>query len=314
MLANAAQRKYALDWMNKLDFIAVADMNMNETAQYADILLPVAHWFEHVDAFANYSTHPYVLWQEKAIDPLYECKPDFEITKMIAEKLGFGSQFSMTEEEYLKMWLDSEGARSLGITLDKLKKEKAIKCFPGENFVFASDGVFPTPTGRAQFYQESPAPNTNYDLRFYDKKWDISKERLPYWEPPHEAWQENPLYKKYPFRLISDHVKFRTHTQWWDVPVLHELDPEPLLKINPDDAAKCGIKTGDKVKVYNDRGYVVLKAEISAGCQKGILTAPKGWEKQQFIDGHFANLSSRVMNPICANSAFNDLLVAIKKV
>lgn len=314
MLGNSAQRKYALDWLNKLDFIAVADMNMNETAQYADILLPVAHWFEHVDAFCNYSTHPYVLWQEKAIDPLYECKPDFEITKMIAEKLGYGNQFAFTEEEYLKLWLDTDGARSLGITLDKLKKEKAIKCFPGENFVFASDGVFPTPTGRAQFYQESPAPNSNYDLRFYDKKWDISKERLPYWEPPHEAWQENPLYKKYPFRLISDHVRFRTHTQWWDVPVLHELDPEPLLKISPDDAAKYGIKTGDKVKVYNDRGYVVLKAAINAGCQKGVLTAPKGWEKQQFIDGHFADLSSRFMNPICANSAFNDLLVAIKKV
>lgn len=313
MLGNAAERKYAKEWMEKLELIVVADMNMNETAQYADIVLPVAHWFEVEDAFCNYSTHPYVIYQDRAIEPLYECKPDFEIVKMLAEKLGYGDKFNFSEEEYLKLWLDSDGARSLGITFDRLKEEKIIKCMPGENFVFAGDGVFPTPTGRAQFYLENPAPGANYDVRFYDNEIDLSKERLPYWEPPHEAWEENPLFKKYPFRMISDHVKFRTHTQWWDVPVLLELDPEPLLKIHPDDAAEYGIKNGDKVKIFNDRGYVVMKAAINAGNQRGVLTAPKGWEKGQYIDGHFADLSSRVVNPVCANSAFNDLLVAIEK-
>ncbi len=313
VLGNVAERQYAMEWMKKLDLIVVADMNMNETAQYADIVLPVAHWFEVEDAFANYSTHPYVIYQEKAIDPLFECKSDFEITKMLADKLGYGDKFNFTEEEYLRLWLDADGARELDLTFERLKDEKIVKCMPGENFVFASDGVFPTPTGRAQFYQETVAPNTNYDARFYDIDFDISKERLPYWEPPHEAWHENKLFKKYPFRIISDHVKFRTHTQWWDVPVLLELDPEPLLKINPDDAKKYGIKTGDKVKIYNDRGYVMMKAAINAGCQPGVLTAPKGWEKGQFIEGHFADLSSRVMNDVCANSAFFDLLVAIEK-
>ena len=86
MLGNAAERKYAIDWMQKLDLIVVADMNMNETAQYADIVLPVAHWFEVEDAFANYSTHPYVIYQEKAIDPLFECKSDFEINKLTSRK------------------------------------------------------------------------------------------------------------------------------------------------------------------------------------------------------------------------------------
>ncbi|WP_019240569.1 MULTISPECIES: molybdopterin-dependent oxidoreductase [Bacillus] len=313
MLGNAAERKYALDWMKKLDLVVVADMNMNETAQNADILLPVAHWFEVEDVYCAYSTHPYVIYQEKAIDPLYECKSDFEIVKMIAEKMGHGDQFNMTEADYIKLWLDTDAARDLGITYDKLKKEKVMKCLPGENFVYGSDGTFLTPTGRAQFYVETPAPNSNYDARFYDKKFDIEKERLPYWEPPHEASRDNALYKKYPFFMISDHVKFRTHSQWWDVPVLLELDPEPLLKINPDDADKYGIKTGDKVKIYNDRGYVIMKAAINAGCQPGVLTAPKGWEKSQFIEGHFADLSSRVMHSICANSAFNDLLVAIEK-
>lgn len=313
MLGNAADRKYALEWMDKLDLVVVADMNMNETAQHADILLPVAHWFEVEDMFSTYSTHPYVIYQEKAIEPLFECKSDFQITKMIAEKMGVGQHFDLTEEEYIKLLIDTDAARDLGITFDNLKEQKIIKSLPGETYIYGEDGTYLTPTGRAQFYVENPLPNSNYDLRFYNKQFDIEKERLPYWEPPYEASRENPLYEKYPFYMISDHSKFRTHSQWWDVPVLLELDPEPLLKINLEDASKYGIKTGDKVKIYNDRGYVVMRAALNAGNQPGILTAPKGWEKSQFIDGHFADLSTRYVHPICANSAFNDLLVAIEK-
>src|SRR5699024_7796532 len=95
-LGNAADRQYALDWMKKLELIVVADMNMNETAQYADILLPVAHWFEVEDIYSTYSTHPYVIYQEKAIEPLYECKSDFQIVKLIADKMGVGKYFDMT--------------------------------------------------------------------------------------------------------------------------------------------------------------------------------------------------------------------------
>ncbi|TWH59990.1 molybdopterin-containing oxidoreductase family molybdopterin binding subunit [Desulfitobacterium sp. LBE] len=308
VVANSAERKYTLDWLNKMEFIAVADMNMNETAQYADILLPVSHWFEQEEAFCNYSTHPYVIFQEKAIDPLYECKADFEINKLIAQKLGYGEQFNLTEMEYLNLWLDNDEARRLGITLEALREKRILKCLPGDLYINGENGVFATPTGRAQFYVENPAPNMNYD-----QQWDIEKERLPYWEPPNEVWHENPLTKKYPFTIISDHVRFRTHTQWWDVPALLELDPEPILKISSEDAAQYGIKTNDLVKIYNDRGHVVMKAAINDGLPQGVLTAPKGWEKHQFREGHFADLSSRVVNKVCANSAFFDVLVAIEK-
>lgn len=312
-LGNAAQRQTTIEWMKKLDFIAVADMNMNETARYADILLPVAHWFEVKDIFACYGTHPYMLWQEQAIEPLYECKSDFDITKLLAETIGLGKHFEFSEEEYMDLWLDTDFARSMGLTREALEQAKAIKCLPGENFVFSEGGVFGTATGRAQFYNETPAPNSNYDARFYDKKFDLELERMPTWVPPYEAWHENPLHKKYPFILISEHVKFRTHSQWWDVPTLLELDPEPLLKINSEDAAKYDIRTGDHVRVFNDRGYVVLKAAIDEGIQPGVLTAPKGWEQQQFIDGHFSDLTTNITNVICANSGFFDVLVGIKK-
>lgn len=312
-LGNGAQRKSTIDWMNKLEFVAVADMNMNETARYADILLPVAHWFEVKDIFSCYGTHPYLLLQEQAVQPLYECKADFEITKLLAEKMGVGAAFQFTEDEYIDLWLDTDFARSMGLTRQELEEKKAIKCLPGENFVFAEGGVFSTPTGRAQFYNETPAPNSNYDARFWNKEVDVELERLPTWIPPYEAWHENSLHDKYPYILISEHVKFRTHSQWWDVPTLLELDPEPIAKFNADDAAKYGIETGDKVKLFNDRGYVVMHAAIHGGVQPGVIVAPKGWEEGQFIDGHFSDLTTHDMNPLCANQGYFDVLVGVEK-
>lgn len=308
VLCNMAERQYTLDWLKKMEFVVVADMNMNETAQHADILLPVAHWFEQTDAFCAYHTHPHVLWQDKAIDPPYECKTDFQIYKLLAEKMGYGKFFNMTEEEYIALWLDSEGAKALGLTMEKLREKKALRALPGETFISYEGGAFLTPTGRAQFYQEEVVPDYNVG-----QKWDIAKERLPYWEPPHEAWHENPLHEKYPFHIISEHVRFRTHSQWWDVPALLEINPEPTVKINPADAIQYAIVTGDKVKLYNDRGYVVMTANLDGGVQPGVVVAPKGWEKKQFIDGHYQDLGSRYINPVCANQAFFDVLVGLEK-
>ena len=55
---------------------------MNDTALYADILLPACHWFETEDLRVRYYCNPYLLWNEKAVEPLYESKPDFEIYKL----------------------------------------------------------------------------------------------------------------------------------------------------------------------------------------------------------------------------------------
>ncbi|WP_019851179.1 molybdopterin-dependent oxidoreductase [Desulfitobacterium sp. PCE1] len=307
-VGNGAERKATLEVMKKLEFIVVADMNMNETAQYADILLPVAHWFEVDDVFVNYSTHPYAILQEKAIDPLYECKSDYEIYKLLADKLGCGDAFDMDEEGYMKLWMDTDGARKLGITLENLKKEKVLRALPGDPYIYAEGGVFATPSGRAQIYNESPAPNNNYGQTF-----DVTKEQLPYFEPPYEAWHENPLHEKYPFTMIQDKGRWRTHSQWWDVPILKELSPEPFVRINPSDAAARNIKTGDIVKLYNDRGYVKIKAVVDRGIQPGVLSLPKGREKHEFIEGHYQDLTSRVMNSVCANSAFFDVLVQVEK-
>ena len=92
---------------------------------------------------------PYLVWQDKVIDPLYESKPDFEIYKLIAEKMGYGEFFDMDSEDFIKLWLDSDAARDLGITFEKLKEEKAARFLPGETYISFEGGSFTTPSKRA---------------------------------------------------------------------------------------------------------------------------------------------------------------------
>lgn len=307
--ATMADRQHTLSWMHKLDFIAVSDVTMTETAQNADIILPAAHWFEVLDANFSAQLNPYFMWQEKAVDPPHGCKSNFEIHKLLAQRMGVGSFFDMGEEEFISLFVDSPAMRALGVTMEELREKKAIKGLPGDNFVSFEGGVFGTATGRAQFYQEVVIPD--YDI---GQEWDISKERLPHWEPPNEAWFENSLIERFPLHLISENTMLRTHSQWWEVPLLMEILKEPYLKISPADAERYGINDQDMVRVYNDRGHVVLRAHVNRGIKPGIIVHPRGWEACQYVSGHCQDLICSTINRVNANQAFYDVLVAIERV
>ena len=309
LIGNGIERKATLDAFSKIEFIVVADMSMTESAQMADIVLPVAHWFEDNDVFCAYSTHPYILLQEKAVEKPYECKSDYEIYGLLSAGMGYPDAFKMTEEEYMKAWMDCDGARAVGLTWDALQEKKAIRFTPTENHVYAEGGAFGTATGRANFFNENPAVAVDFG-----QPWNPDHERTAFWEPPHEAWHEKDLHEKYPFVMLQVHPKWRTHSQWFDVPVLNEVSGDPTMHINSVDADAKGIKEGDTVKIFNDRGYVVMKTNINNGVQPGTITVPKGWEKGQFIEGHYQDLTSRVMHPMINNSGFFDVLVDVEKV
>lgn len=306
-MINGVDRNKTKSWLEKLDLIVSVDVTMNENALMADVILPAAHWFEEEDVFCLFAAHPYMLYQEKATEPLYESKTDFEIACTLATALGYGDYFSMTDSEFLQEWFDTDTARALGLTYEGLKEQKALRMVPNNPHIFAKDNAFMF--GRINLYREAAAPEYNWGQEI-----DLSKEHIPYWEPPCEVRDDAELRAKFPFQMISDHSRFQTHCQWWEVDLLRELaGGEPTLKINPIDAAEYGIQNGDQVKVYNDRGYVVMTAYLNPGLQPGVLSAPKGWEQRHYIDGHFSNLTSAVVNPACTNVAFNDVVVAIEK-
>jgi molybdopterin-containing oxidoreductase family molybdopterin binding subunit len=94
---------------------------------------------------------------------------------------------------------------------------------------------------------------------------------------------------------------------------LLELRPEPTLSINPVDAAARGIKDGDYVKAYNDRGYVVLKAVLHAGMRPGVVDTEKYWRAEQYKSGCYQDLTQPAQNPFISNGGYYDTLCEVEK-
>jgi molybdopterin-containing oxidoreductase family molybdopterin binding subunit len=300
------ERKTLIEAIDKIELYIVADTFMTDSARYADIILPVPHWFE-INTFCVTVT-PFARINEKAVDPLYESKSDIEIANLIAEGMGLSDAMGMTEDEIFESMLNNDTAKALGLTWTALKEKKSIRVLP-DDFIFAPNYVFPTPTKRAEFYLETIFPYKNQGQTIDQQLWS-----LPYWEPPHEAWKDNPLIETYPLTLMSHRDRFKTHTIFSLQPWLEELRPEPTLNINSIDAETRGIKENDYVKAFNDRGSVVLRAHIHDGMRPGVVDTEHTWFQERYKEGHYADLTSRVVHGLGTGPAHYDTLCQVEKV
>ena len=111
---------------------------------------------------------------------------------------------------------------------------------------------------------------------------------------------------------MSERPRYRVHSQWFSVPLLRELDPEPFVKINPKDADDRGIKNGDYVECYNDRGFAVAKAVLSQAIRPGTMVYPKGWQLSQHKAGGWSQLSSTEFDSFAVNNNFMDVLCEVR--
>jgi molybdopterin-containing oxidoreductase family molybdopterin binding subunit len=306
-VAQQPDHKYMVECMKKLDFVAAANIEWCETTQYADIVLPVCMVPEKNDIYYERRT---LMYAEQTITPRFESKSDFEISKLIAHGLGFGEWFNFDINHVMSAVLEPV-TQMTGITMDRLKKEQRIRpATPEMQMLF-------TPTGRLQFYHEN-----FIFLQAFGQTPDMKKLCLPYFEPPHEAWpvtaggyEKNPLAEKYPLVYYTGARRYRVHTYQGVAPVLRELEgTEPLVRMNPKDAAKRGIKEGDHVRIFNDRGHVVAKAVFSTGIRRGMVDMDRGWHDYQTISGHYNDLTSQARNlSSAATNAFYDALCEVEK-
>ncbi len=310
-MATNTDRNYTLKWLSGFDFVVVADMVMSETAKYADVILAVHYWFEQEDSLWPSTNLPFPLWQDKLADPLFESKTDVEIAKLLADAMGYDNfPILASQEDYLKTLFDSDALRQYGITLEKLKEEKAVRSWTadGSELVAYKDLTFRTPSGKISFYRETP-----YLMYNKGQEVDAAREASLAWDPPKEAYIGGEVRKKFPYHCISERQRHRTHTQWQDVGYLNELYPEPVCKLNPKDADEIGVAEGDKVKLFNDRGSLVVRAVLHAGVPQKTIIASRGYEMDEYDEGHFGNLSTHEYDNISKNQVFLDCAIDIEK-
>ncbi|RDB63966.1 dehydrogenase [Gordonibacter sp. 28C] len=306
VIGNYPERKKWLEIFDKLDLVVTVDVWMSETCRYSDIVLPATYMWEARD-IARPNANPYLRLMEKAIEPQFEAKSDFDIAALLAKGMGLGDKFELSIDDFLAQSVDNDKARSYGITWERLQKEGRIYAFR-EDYVYG-DEKFYTTTGRSEFYIEDAKPK--FDAGF---EWDKEYRALPYWFPPREAWYENDLIRKYPLIFTSERSKFKVHTQFTYVDSLLELESEPYIKINDADAKERGIEDGDVVKLHNDRGYVVIKAYLNPGICPGMVVIDHGWQDDQFIEGHYSDLSAAYVDQAIPGPAWFDCLCEVEKV
>ena len=283
----------------KLDFIVTAELFMTPTARYADIVLPACSYLEFSDMIPH--PYPYIQLQQKVIEPLYESRSDVDIAAALAERLGFAEYFKGGEDAFIDLLLDSKDASMEGITRPKLTQGPLTlnSVAPMEK---AIEIPFATPSGKIEFYSE----NLHSD-----------GQALPVYLEPLEAPVKTEEVK-YPLAFIQGHSRFRTHSMFANVASLSELNPEPVLEIHPQDAARRGIANRDPVLVFNDRARTRLKARLTQGVRPGVVNIMQGWWMDQFEEGSVNHLTHDVINPVQAkvyepNMHMNDVAVEVVK-
>jgi molybdopterin-containing oxidoreductase family molybdopterin binding subunit len=284
------------------EFIVTMDVVFSDQARVADILLPVAHNYEYDEIFNSGS---FAKWDEKVVDPAFESKPDGEIARLLGEALGVGQFFNKTDDDYLHEALDTDSMREAGITVERVQKDKAYRY---RSLDWLPSTTFPTGTGRMEFYMDAPFPRMDFGQQF-----DFDAEHLPRWFPPTEAWSDNPVMQDYPLVFMSERARNRIHSLDYEAIWLNEIEPEPIIRLNPNDARTRNIKEGDYVKVFNMRGHAVARLRLSEAMRPGTVSYPKGWQVNQFKSGCWGELHNSEFDPVGVNNSYFDSVCEVQK-
>jgi anaerobic selenocysteine-containing dehydrogenase len=283
-------------------FCVVHDVFLTDTADYADIVLPATTQLEHLDVHSSYG-HLYALANNPAIAPLGEAKPNTEVFRLLASRMGFDEAcFAESDESMAANAFVAGHPRMAGIDWATLKAEGWRRLNVPSPYAPFAEGNFPTPSGKCEFYSES--------LRRQ------GLDPLPTFTPPRESAVSDPaLAGRFPLAMLSPPARNALNSTFGGLPVFLETEKMPWLDIDADDAAARGIGDGDKVRVYNDRGSFVVTARITERTRPGVVVAPSIWWRKLSPDGTNANMvTGQALTDMGRAATFYDVLVEVARV
>jgi molybdopterin guanine dinucleotide-containing S/N-oxide reductase-like protein len=289
-----------------LEFVVNQDCFWQSETPFADIILPACTSFEHSDisewaAPGGYGTgaighnHRIVIYQKKCIEPLWESRSDYAIYTALAARLGFKDEYTEgnSEEDWIKKIYDISSMPQVMSYEDFKKKGYYVVPPPGDDYK-------PTVSNR-WFYEGRPCDIPDPTNPGFGKKGlgtysgkiefvsqsltrhfphDEERPPLPRYIPSWEGYNSE-LSKKYPLQLISSHLRYSFHTHHENKsPWLDEIPGNRVIRdgyawwpirLHPSDAGVRGIKHGDIVKMYNDRGAVLGIAQLTGRLRPGVV-------------------------------------------
>ena len=323
------QLRPILEDESKVETIVCVDTQMTPSACFADYVLPDVCHQESVDLMADsyaVGDQNYLMLSDKAIEPEWEQRPNWEIMRGLAAR--FGCEQAFTEGLTLEGWVrrlydeswrnlpelpDWNEFRKTGIYKYRMDDDSGIVM---EDFRRDPDKhPLSTPSGKIEIYSER--------LAAIARTWQLPKDRgqeihpIPRYIPTEEMLQEDPKAEKYPLEAFGYHGPGRTHSTYHNVPWLSEIHPD-LVLMNPVDAKPRGLKTGMLVRVFNDRGALVLPVKVTPRIIPHLVAFPQGaWYKpdKNGLDrgGCFNVLTQLKPTPLAKGNPSHTNLVQVEK-
>ena len=238
-------------------FTVVLEQFQTDTADWADVVLPVTTFLENTDLYFAYG-HYYLQYAQPALAAPGECKSNYEIFQLLAARMGFTDAcFGESEDEVIRQTLASGHRFFEGITLERLKKEQSIRLNIGAPFLPHAEGEFQTAS----------------------KQCELGGEALRYTPPVESRFGDTALRHRYPLEMISSKNNDSMNSTFGHRESVDEQTAKAWL--HPADAARRGIADGDVVRVYNDRGSLRLEAAVGERVHAGVVRVPSTrWAKK----------------------------------
>lgn len=291
------------------EFIVTSDIYMTPSAKYSDIVLPTCTFFEQNDLVPPWSYGQHIFLSQKVVEPLYGSLTEYEWMSKLAAELGIEQEFTegRTQDEWVKWMIEESKKVDPDFpTYEEMQKNGVYK-YKDITVVKFEDQIkdpknkpFETPSGKIELFSKDL-----FDMN--------NPEEIPA-IPKHVAVEEGPeskLAKKYPLQVFGWHVKRRCHSTWETSDWMEEVQTQELW-INPIDADKRGIKNGDQVEIFNNRGKINIPAKVSSRIMPGVVALPQGgWfdPDQKGIDkrGAINVLTSQKASPFHCNPQHTNL-------
>lgn len=324
--------------VEKLELVVCMDSTITPSGIWADVLLPVATHFERHDVALPWYKGHYYIHRPKVIEPLGESRSDFQIFTELAYRLealeperlkDFGKRYNPratrdyfqnpdeVDEAYLQAWWTDKVQYHQGVTMswEEFKQLGIYKFILDKPHVafraqIESGKPFETASGKIEILSGYLASIKDWTRTQFG--YEIPY--IPKWIEPFESLNHEKA-KEYPYHLVTPHPRWRTHSIFNNIPWLRETYAQEIT-INASDAKQLGVRTGDVVEVWNERGKCVVPVYVTERCMPRVAVLHEGaW--MDVVDGvdragnpDFLTLDE----PSPAGAfAYNTILVNIRK-
>jgi anaerobic selenocysteine-containing dehydrogenase len=298
-------------------FTVVHEQFFTDTTDYADIVLPATTFFEHKDLQKAYG-HYYVQVSNQAIEPLGECRSNVEVFRALSERMGFEEEcFRESVDEMIDVALESQHPWMSGLTRERLEEGEVRVNFgsqgsdqnpqpvaksaarmgpPADYFLPFARGNFWTASGKAELYSEV------LKAQGLDPVADFT--------PPEESrhGKKNGL----PLELLARKADNFLNSTFSNLPSVQQMEEPGLLEISGCDARARGIQDGDRVRVFNHRGDILLRARVDGKVQAGVVSATLNWAKTTAGFQSINSLTSEKLSDMGNSATFYSVLVEVE--